>query len=335
MSQPSLVVIGAGAWGTALACAVARARGEVLLWDHDTENIRAIEQSGRNERYLPGIDLAEGIIPITSLEAAAHCQYALLVVPFQVMRSVALGLSDTLGNLTAIACAAKGFELDSGAIASEIIAATMSEEINFAQVSGPNFAKEVALERPAAITVGARDEDWRQELISLLHSKSFRPYGNDDPIGVQIGGALKNVIAIATGISDGLQLGANTRAALITRGLAEMARFGSIRGAQRETFMGLSGMGDLVLTCTDDQSRNRRFGVALAKHKDVDVALAEVGSTVEGVATARALRSAAHDLAVELPICGAVAKILDGEIGIEEAVSLLLSRNLVQEMSEL
>jgi len=209
----------------------------------------------------------------------------------------------------------------------EIVADGWSAEMPYAQLSGPNFATEVMQGTPAALTIGTGAPALGRTLTAAMHSAVFRPYLTDDVIGVEVGGALKNVIAIAAGIADGLALGSNTRAALITRGLAEIARFGCARGGRMETFMGLSGMGDLVLTCTDDQSRNRRFGLALARLGDPELAAKEVGALVEGVATARVIVEMAALAGVEMPIASAVTAVLDGESTPEAAVRRLLARD--------
>lgn len=322
-----LLVIGAGAWGTALAQVLARAGCRALLWDSAPTLISTLAVTRHHPHFAPEVALAPGVVPIDDLTAAADAEVAVLVVPFQVLRSAFTALAAALPGLPAIACASKGFELDSGCMAHEVAAAIFGSERPFAQFSGPNFAIEVMRGRPAAITIGASTEALGRGLVGALHGPGFRPYYTDDVIGVEIGGALKNVIAIAAGIADGLALGSNTRAALITRGLAEIARFGVARGGRLETFMGLSGMGDLVLTCTDDQSRNRRFGLALARLGSVAQAQAEVGALVEGVPTAQAVAAMAAARGIDMPIAREVVAVLSGASTPEAAVTRLLARD--------
>ena len=328
MSEAKVLVIGAGAWGTALAAVFARAGTQTYLWDADAALMEQLQSSRRHPRLCPEIEFPDKLRPLAELTSEIDVDCAMFVVPFQVLRAAYRGLRASGASYSALACASKGFELDTLAVAHEIIAEESDEQLPFAQVSGPNFAAEVMRDAPAAITVGASDTEFGQALVSAMHGEMFRPYLTDDVVGVEIGGALKNVIAIAAGIVDGLQLGSNTRAALITRGLAEMARLGVARGARAETFMGLSGMGDLVLTCTDDQSRNRRFGLALARYGDIDRAASEVGALVEGVATARALARNGHLDDIALPIAREVAAVIDGNRDPRDVIKTLLEREI-------
>lgn len=331
MSESPVLVAGAGAWGSALACVFARTGRETFLWDSDEEVIRGfISAHGRRGRVLAP-DREELIKPIINLEQTDRVSCVVVAVPFQALRQVLARLSASLPDLPAVACASKGLENPTGMMAHEIVADIWTPDFPFAQLSGPNFAGEVLQNLPAAITIAATKSELGQELAGAMHGSSFRPYCTDDIIGVELGGALKNVIAIAVGIADGLELGANTRAALMTRGLAEIARIGVARGGRLETFMGLSGIGDLVLTCTDDQSRNRRFGLAFARLKTVDAAASEVGALVEGMPTAEALITMAKNSGIEVPIAAEVMQILSGETHPEEAAHRLLTRDLVSE----
>ena len=327
MSDAPVLVVGAGAWGSALASVCARAGREVLLYDKDAATIAALRETRHHPRFASEVEFHPGITPLTTLDGAPLPAFAMLVVPYQVMRVALRNLHEALPALPAVACASKGFELETGMMAHEIVADVLGVERPFAQVSGPNFAVEIMRGSPAAITVGASDAAFGAQLVNAMHGPAFRPYYTDDVVGVEIGGALKNVIAIAAGIADGLKLGANTRAALITRGLAEIARFGVARGGRMETFMGLSGMGDLVLTCTDNQSRNRRFGMALAETGSVAAAEASVGALVEGVATARAIAAMATRSHIDMPIASEVARVLAGLTTPREAVRDLLARD--------
>ncbi len=327
MTAPIIMVVGAGAWGTALASVFARAGSRTLLWDQDTQLVTHMARTRHHPWFLPELELEAGIEPVPTLTGLPAVMCTVLVVPFQALRAALGGLRTAAVNSDALACASKGFELDTLAMAHEIVAATWPQGTPFAQLSGPNFAAEVMRDTPAAMTIAATTPALGESLAEAMHGRRFRAYLSDDVIGVEVGGALKNVIAIAAGIADGLRLGSNTRAALITRGLAEMARFGRSRGGRMETFMGLSGMGDLVLTCTDDQSRNRRFGLALAGHGDVERAAAEVGALVEGVATATALAQNAGHIGIEMPIAAEVAAVLAGERSPAAAVERLLARD--------
>ena len=327
MTEAPVLVVGAGAWGSALASVCARAGHDVLLFDKDVATIAQLRASRHHPRFASEIELHQGITPLADLSVIPTPAFVLLVVPYQVMRGALQTLRDALPAVPAVACASKGFELETGMMAHEIVADVFGPALPFAQVSGPNFAIEIMRGSPAAITVGASSAALGAQLVNAMHGPAFRPYYTDDVVGVEIGGALKNVIAIAAGIADGLGLGANTRAALITRGLAEIARFGVARGGRMETFMGLSGMGDLVLTCTDDQSRNRRFGMALAQSDSVAAAQASVGALVEGVATARALSAMASRWDIDMPIATEVARVLAGTTTPRAAVRDLLARD--------
>ncbi|MEX2482492.1 MAG: NAD(P)H-dependent glycerol-3-phosphate dehydrogenase [Gammaproteobacteria bacterium] len=327
MSELSVLVVGAGAWGSALANVCARAGTRTWLWDSDEAVMAHLRRTGHHPRFMPDVAFAEGVVPLSDPADAGAVQCVVMVVPFQVLAAALSDLRAGGVETAAIACASKGFELGTRRMAHEIVAASWAAETPFAQLSGPNFAAEVMQGTPAAITIGASTVELGQTLTTAMHSAAFRPYLSDDVIGVEVGGALKNVIAIAAGIADGLALGSNTRAALITRGLAEIARYGCARGGSMETFMGLSGMGDLVLTCTDDQSRNRRFGLALARHGDAARAATEVGALVEGVATTKAIVEMAGDIGIDMPIAAAVAAVLDGTTSPEAAVNSLLSRD--------
>ena len=321
------MVVGAGAWGTALASVFARGGCRTLLWDEDSALLSTMARTRHHPRFSPELELEALIEPIVAFQDVPELMCVVVVVPFQALRSALQKLQESALKYAAVACASKGIELDTFALAHEIVAEICPPQTPFAQLSGPNFAAEVMRGSPAAITIAATTPALGRNLAELMHGPRFRPYLSDDVIGVEIGGALKNIIAIAAGIADGLELGSNTRAALITRGLAEMARFGCARGGRMETFMGLSGMGDLVLTCTDDQSRNRRFGLELARLGDVARAERAVGALVEGVSTARALAQKSSALSVATPIADEVAAVLAGIRTPARAVENLLARD--------
>jgi glycerol-3-phosphate dehydrogenase (NAD(P)+) len=323
-----LAVIGGGAWGTALAAVARRAGSDVVIWARDPAIAASIEERHENPVYLPGIALDPAIRATSDPAAAlAGAEAALLVVPAQflgeVLTALALHLPGTL-PLPLLLCA-KGIETGSLKTMSELVAGLRPGN-RLAVLSGPSFAGEVARGLPTAVTIASRDADLANLFVAALGSPKFRPYLSEDPVGVEIGGAVKNVLAIACGIVDGLGLGDNARAALITRGLAEMTRLGVAKGARPETFAGLSGLGDLVLTCGGAQSRNHRLGVALGQGKSLDEALAGRRSVVEGVASAASVTALATRLAVEMPIAAAVDAVLHHGMAIEPMIEGLLAR---------
>jgi len=323
---PDVVVVGAGAWGTALACVLADAGRPVALWGRDASQCEEMRQTRENRRYLPGIRLPDSLTVIDHLQQVpATCALGVLATPCQTTREMVSRLQVSVPQLTGLVCTAKGLELGSERLVHQVVAEVYGKDVAVAILSGPTFAREVAEGKPAAVTIAATDDPFSRALVARFHTARFRPYLTDDLLGVALGGSVKNVLAIAAGIADGLGLGANSRAALITRGLAELARLGVAMGARKETFMGLSGLGDLVLTCTDDQSRNRRFGLALGRGASVEQAQQEVG-LVEGAATARALEAMASRLRVDTPIAQAVAGIVRGEVTPAATVVALMSR---------
>ncbi len=326
-SGDAVLVAGAGAWGTALALVLAANGGPVYLWGRDRAAIERMASIRENAIHLPGIPLPAAIEPVADLaRVPPGVATVLLATPFQAQRDVLALLVQAMPAVCRFVSAAKGVELASHRLGHEIMADVLGAATPVALLSGPTFAREVAEGRPAAITVAASDWAFGHELVGRLHGPQFRPYLTDDLVGVAVGGALKNVLAIAAGVADGLGLGANSRAALITRGLAEIARLGSALGGRMETFMGLSGLGDLVLTCTDDQSRNRRFGLALGRGQSITEALAESG-LVEGMPTAVAAVALAARRGVQMPIAEQVAGMLRDERSPREAVTALMGRD--------
>jgi glycerol-3-phosphate dehydrogenase (NAD(P)+) len=318
-------VIGAGAWGTALA-AVARAAGRaVTLWAREPEVAAAIRDRRENPTFLPGIALDPAIRATEDLAEAARGDALLLAVPAQHLGGVAADLASHLPAVTPLVVCAKGIETRTRRLMTEVLAETLPDQPR-AVLSGPTFAAEVARGRPSAVTVAATDAALAAALTASLGSRNFRPYASDDPIGVQIGGAIKNVIAIACGIVAGRGLGENARAALITRGLAELSRLGTAQGGQPATFAGLSGLGDLTLTCTSPASRNYALGQALADGTDRDAALAGRPSVAEGAYTAEAAVAMAAERGVDLPICAAVDAVLNRDAAIEPTIAALLAR---------
>lgn len=324
----AVTVLGAGSWGTALAMLLARNGHAVRLWDRDAAHVKALREQGVNQRYLPGIALPDGLQPIDDLHAALRdCDYALVVVPSAGFRDALQKTRACLGAAFNLIWASKGLEPGSGKFLHQIVDQELPGHPAVAALSGPSFATEVARGLPTAVTVACKQEDYAARVAELFHSACFRAYTCDDVIGVELGGSIKNVLAIAAGISDGLGYGANARAALITRGLAEIMRLGTCLGGQRETFMGLAGVGDLVLTCTDDQSRNRRLGLALGRGVERDTAVADIGQAIEGLHTAKELDALADRCGVDMPITHQVRRVLfDGDPP-ASAVDALLSRD--------
>lgn len=324
-SKKHIAVVGAGSWGTALAIVLARNGFQVNLWDIEKADLKAMIKERVNRRYLPGIPLPDNIAVHLSLkEAVKHCRDILLVVPSQAFHKVLKDLKPFTHATTRIAWGTKGLD-KSGKLLHEVAQKTLGK-IPMAVVSGPTFAHEVAQGLPTAITVAGTDKTFTKACVNYLHNPAFRVYTSDDIVGVQIGGVVKNSLAIATGISDGMGFGANARSALITRGLAELMRFGKALGAKTETLMGLAGLGDLVLTCTDDQSRNRRFGLAIGKGSDAATAEQAIGQVVEGIANTKLIYDKAKQLHIEMPIVEQVYNILYSKLSPQKAVKALLGR---------
>ncbi|HET9694551.1 MAG TPA: NAD(P)H-dependent glycerol-3-phosphate dehydrogenase, partial [Steroidobacteraceae bacterium] len=308
-SRSAMAVIGAGSWGTALAVHLARTIHRTVLWGLAPPEMPDLARDRVNRRYLPEAPFPDSLEIVTTLEAAVAAADELLVaVPSHAFRACLNQVAPLLRPGMRVAWATKGFELETGKLPHQVASEVLGMAVPTAVLSGPTFAREVGLGLPTAMTVASRDRDYAMELAQRLSGANFRAYASTDMIGVEVGGATKNVLAIGAGISDGLGFGANTRVALITRGLAEMMRLGVALGANKDTFMGLTGLGDLVLTCTDNQSRNRRFGLALAAGKSGDEAQREIGQVVEGVLAARAVTAVARTYRVEMPIAEQICK---------------------------
>jgi glycerol-3-phosphate dehydrogenase (NAD(P)+) len=323
-----IAVIGAGAWGTALALTCARAGRTVALWEHDAANAKNLLEK-RESLFLPGVALEEGIAVVATLADAAQAEVLLLVVPAQHMRGTVERLKPLLRPNTPLVVCAKGIERSSNKFMSEVVAEA-APNAAMAVLSGPSFARDVARGLPTAVTLAAHDGALAEALAQAVGSAAFRPYHSSDVRGVEIGGSAKNVLAIAAGIVTGRALGFSASAALTTRGFAELARFGRAYGARPETMMGLSGLGDLILTCTSPQSRNFSFGVNLGQGKKPDDIHRTVG-LAEGVYTAPVLVAMARERAIDMPISAAVAAVLAGELGIDDAIKSLLTRPLKAE----
>lgn len=322
-----IAVLGAGSWGTALAIHLAGSGHDVLLWGNEPEHIQQLAKQRSNQQFLPDVHFPEKLQLTDSLEQALSSpSWVLIAIPSHAYRSFLHENSALFTEDTAIAWASKGLELGTGKLIHQVITEELPYCKQLAVMSGPTFAMEVAKNLPTAITVATQSESFSRQLSDDLHSGRFRVYSSSDLIGVELGGAVKNVLAIAAGAADGLGFGANTRAALITRGLAEMMRLGHALGGHRETFMGLAGMGDLILTCTDNQSRNRRTGLLLAQGKSLEQVHQTIGQAIEGLKTAKVVMTLAHKHEVEMPICEQVYRVLYEGRPIDEAVRILLSR---------
>lgn len=327
-----IAVIGAGSWGTALALQLARNGHPVNLWGHEPEHIEKLIREKQNSTYLPGIPFPDSITPMSSLQQAVQgIEYILIVIPSKAYRKFLKQLKPWLNTEARVFWASKGFEIETGKFLHELVIEELAVE-HYGVISGPTFATEVARDLPAAVTCAGNHPDSTLAFAEILHGGHFRCYTSEDIIGVEIGGALKNVLAIAVGAVDGLGLGANTRAALITRGLAEIMRFGACMGAHKETLMGLSGLGDLILTSTDNQSRNRRFGMAVGEGQNIEQAIESIGQTVEGYRAARAVYDIAKQRNVSLPIIDQVYQVLYRGKSIIEAVNDLEKRKLKPEV---
>jgi len=323
----SIAVLGAGSWGTALAILLARNGHGVTLWGRGRRQLAAMSKERRNRRYLPEHSFPDALQLSDDLdEALAHARLVLVAVPSHAFQAVCVQLHSHVSSLAGLFWATKGFEPGSGRLLHEVAQRSVAETIPMAVLSGPTFANEIARGLPAAVTCASSNAGFAEQVARLFRNDRFRVYTSTDIVAVEIAGAVKNVLAIAAGIADGLGFGANTRAALITRGLREIVRLGTAMGGQADSFMGLAGLGDLVLTCTDDQSRNRRFGLALAGGLSVDAAKQSVGQVVEGINAAREVMRQADRIAVEMPIAEQVNRVLHEGVAPADAVHALLSR---------
>ena len=326
--NPKLTVLGAGSWGTALAALCARNGVPTTLWGRDREALAALAANRRNQRYLPDVELPAELACESDLACAVHgADIVLIVVPSHAFAAMLAELAPLLDAGTAIAWATKGFEPGTGRFLHELVAERLPGR-PAAVVTGPSFAKEVAAGLPSAVTVHSDDAAFAQQLASLLHAPNLRAYSGGDVLGAELGGAMKNVLAVATGIADGMQLGLNARAGLITRGMNEMLRLGMALGARPETLIGLSGLGDLVLTCGSPQSRNMSLGRALGQGQELQTILAGRRSVAEGVYTAAAVVKVAAERGVDMPISAAVYAIVEGRQTVDQAIEALLSRPL-------
>ncbi|WP_115720342.1 NAD(P)H-dependent glycerol-3-phosphate dehydrogenase [Gallaecimonas mangrovi] len=326
--QPAICVLGAGSYGTALAISLARNGNRTLLWGHNPAHLADLARDRQNRRYLDGIPFPDSLEMEPDLaKAVASCRDILVVVPSHAFDDVLQQMKPYLLADARVAWATKGLEPDTGRLLQDAARQVLGEQIPLAVVSGPTFAKELAAGLPTAISISSTDQAFMDRLADLLHcEKRLRTYANPDFVGVQLGGAVKNVIAIGAGMADGLGFGANARTALITRGLVELSRLGAALGADPATFMGMSGLGDLVLTCTDNQSRNRRFGLALGQGKSAKQAMDDIGQVVEGYRNAKEVFALSRRLGVEMPITEQIYAVLYEGRDPKEAAKNLLAR---------
>ena len=322
-----IAVLGAGAWGTALAIHLA-GEARVTLWTRNPEHAAQMTREGSNVRYLPGFPMRHLAVTADLTTAIEGADYLISGVPTSGFRDL---LRQLRGTRTPLVWLCKGFETGTMKLPHQVVEEEWPGRADVAVLSGPSFAQEVAAGQPAALTLAAVDGEFARRAAHDLHRPRLRLYSSTDLPGVEVGGALKNVMAIAAGISDGLGFGLNARAALMTRGLAEITRLGLHMGGRQETFMGLSGMGDLILTCTGDLSRNRRVGLMLAKGESLEGILRELGHVAEGVTTAREVSRLARERGIDMPITESVRRILDQELPAKEAVAGLLNRELRDE----
>jgi glycerol-3-phosphate dehydrogenase (NAD(P)+) len=321
-------VCGAGSWGTALAATLARnTPDQILIWGREAEILNEIDSQHTNNKYLTGIDLPNNIKACADIkDLLAQVNDILIVVPSKAFVDVLRMIKPHLDVQHRIVWATKGLEPHRGRFLHEVVEEELGAGQTYAILSGPSFAAEVAKQLPTAVTIATKDAYFGRDLLTYFHNDLFRVYLSTDVIGVQVGGVIKNILAVAAGLSDGLGFGANARAALITRGLAEMMRFGISLGAKAETLQGLAGVGDVILTCTDNQSRNRRLGLALAAGQSIDAAQAEIGQIVEAVHNAQEICKKALELKIELPIVQQVNKIFTQEVTPLQAVQNLITR---------
>lgn len=326
-AKPAMAVLGSGSWGTALASLMARNGHDTVIWGRDAAQIAAIDQHHENPRYLPGIALPETLRATTDLAAAvANADLLLVVTPSHAFTETLRALAPLRRSGVGVAWATKGFEPGSGRFLHEVASDVLGIDVPLAVVTGPSFAKEVALGLPTAVTVHSDADEFAQQVAATLHGATFRAYTGNDMLGAELGGAMKNVLAVATGVADGMQLGLNARAGLITRGLNEMLRLNVALGGRAETLMGLAGLGDLVLTCTGDLSRNRRLGLALGRGQSIPEAVAAIGQVVESVQTADEVMRLADRHGIELPISALVQQVLHGAITPVDGLRCLLAR---------
>lgn len=328
--KSTIAVLGIGAWGTALGMLLARNGHTVRMWGHEPEQVDAINRDRENKLFLPGYPIPDspGSMEFTNDLAAclSGIRDVLIVVPSHVFRSVLVSMQPHLEPNARIMWGTKGIEAQTRKLLSQVVVEEMGDAVSMALIAGPSFAKDVAANLPTAVSVGSNDEVFARDVVEMFHNPHFRVYINRDMIGMQIGAAVKNVLAIAVGIADSMEMGANTRAALMTRGLAGMTRLTEALGGNPATMLGLAGVGDLILTCTDNQSRNRRFGLAIGRDIGCEQALTEIGQVVEGLDNTQQIYEMAQGLGIDMPIVEQVHAILFGGRKPETVIQELLER---------
>ena len=322
-----VAVLGAGSWGTALASLLARNGHDTVIWGRDANQVRSINEAHENTRYLPGISLPESLKASTDLaDTVRDADFILVVTPSHAFKETIQALAPHRKPGVGVAWASKGFEPGSGRFLHEVADGILGADVPLAVVTGPSFAKEVTQGLPTAVTVHSDDAEFAQTVAEALHGPAFRAYTGNDMMGAELGGAMKNVLAVATGVADGMGLGLNARAGLITRGLNEMLRLNHALGGRAETLMGLAGLGDLVLTATGDLSRNRRLGLALGQGQSIAEAVASIGQVVESIQTCDEVMRLAERFGMDLPISALVQRVLHQEITPQEGLQMLLAR---------
>lgn len=330
--KTTITVLGAGSWGTALSSVLAKNGHRVLLWDKNPELLQGIKLTGKNPKYLKNISLPKGIDCISDIQSAVEgADTILIVIPSHGFTQIIQNIKPYLTPKHRLIWGTKGLEPHTASFLSQVVERELNPHVPYGILSGPSFAAEVANGLPTAVTIAAKDINLAKNLADIFHNEFFRVYLTQDITGVQLGGVVKNVLAVAAGISDGMKLGSNARAALITRGLAEMMRLGEALGAKRETLMGLAGCGDVILTCTDDQSRNKRFGLLLAEGLMEEQALKQIGQVVEAVYNVEQLCHLAKEKQIELPISEQVFRIMKLGVSPKETVAVLFARSLKNE----
>lgn len=324
-TQKPIAVLGAGSWGTALSLYLSRRGQEVRVWSVDGSEIAAMLADRANNRFMPGFTLPETFLPIANLEETVKgINDLLIVVPSVGFRDTLKAVKPFLTKGARLTCATKGLDANTGELLNNVVEEVLGKDQSYAVLSGPSFAREVASGMPTAVMIASRDKNLLADLTKRFESPIFHVYPSDDVVGVEVGGVAKNVIAIATGMSDGMGYGANARSAIITYGLNEIIRLGTFLGGKLETMIGLSGMGDLILTCTDDQSRNRRLGLSLGKGADIQAAEKEIGQVVEGKRNAELVTHLAKKHNIDMPICTTVWDILQGKLSAKDGMAKIL-----------
>ncbi|MDX2164488.1 MAG: NAD(P)H-dependent glycerol-3-phosphate dehydrogenase [Gammaproteobacteria bacterium] len=324
----SFLIVGAGSWGCATGLQLARMKHDVVIWGRDADQIKRMQETRENKRYLPGVNFPENVSFVSdALEKyISKCEYVVVAVPSHVFREVLEKIKPHFSHQQTLMWITKGLDPKTNQLLHYVVQEMLGNTVKLAVLSGPSFAEEVAEDLPTAVTIASNDLHIAEKLVKLFHSPRFRVYASTDIVGVEVGGAMKNVLAIAVGIAQGLGCGANAQAALITRGLAEMMRLGKELGGLPETFMGLTGVGDLILTCTNDMSRNRRFGVAVGKGQSREAALKTIDQVVEGLKTTKEIYSLKKKHPIDMPIVEQVYKVLYENVSPSQALEALLAR---------